>query len=146
MRGLIFVNKQISPKLFWYLHLYFTSLDTFETNFRQSWKDTLDSTKKGDGEVVMLHIFVENESMDVPLLFYRSDPTMNSDADTFRQLCMWYSWMQYKRGFGEVILPRPLARVDKVKVSIPARSITSNTTSSKPCADGRRGQLQTRTR
>ena len=119
MRVLVIVNKQISAELFWYLHLFLTSMDTFEMNYRQSWKDTLDAAKNGDSEVVMLNIFVGNESMAVPLLFDRSDATMNSDAETFKQLCMWYSWMQYKRGFGELVLPRRLARVDKVKVSIP---------------------------
>jgi hypothetical protein len=119
MRALIVVNKQISADVFWYLHLFLTSMDTFEMNFRQSWKDTLDAAKEGDSEVLMLNIFVGNESMAVPLLYNRIDPTMNSDAETFKQLCMWYSWMQYKRGFGELVLPRRLARVDKVKVSIP---------------------------
>jgi hypothetical protein len=118
-RALVIVNKQISAELFWYLHLYFTSLDTFEMNYRQAWKDRLESSKTGAGEVVMLNIFVGNDSMAVPLYLDRGDTTKNSDAETFRQLCMWYSWMQYKRGFGEVVLPRRLARVDKVKVSLP---------------------------
>jgi hypothetical protein len=118
-RALVVVNKQISAELSWYLHLYFTSLDTFEINYRQAWKDKLDSSRTGAGEVVMLNIFVGSDSMAVPLFFDRSDATKNSDAETFRQLCMWYSWMQYKRGFGEVVLPRRLARVDKVKVSLP---------------------------
>lgn len=116
MRALVVVNKQISADVFWYLHLFLTSMDTFEMNFRQSWKDSLDATKDGDSEVVMVNIFVGNESMAVPLLYNRIDPTMNSDAQTFKLLCMWYSWMQYKRGFGELVLPRRLARVDKVRV------------------------------
>lgn len=118
MHLLVFVNRHISAGLFWYLHLFFTSMDTFEINYRQSWKDALDATKDGDSEVVMLNIFVGNESMAVPLLYNQVDPTMNSDAETFKQLCMWYSWMQYKRGFGELVLPRWLARIDKVKVGI----------------------------
>jgi hypothetical protein len=125
MRALIVVNKQISADVFWYLHLFLTSMDTFEMNFRQSWKDTLDAAKDGDSEVFMLNIFVGNESMAVPLLYNRIDPTMNSDAETFKQLCMWYSWMQYKRGFGELVLPRRLARIDKVKVSLPSSRVST---------------------
>jgi hypothetical protein len=118
MRALVVVNKQMSADGFWYLHLFFTSIDTFEVTYRQSWKDTLDATKDGDSEVIMVNIFVGNESMAVPLLYNRVDPTMNTNAETCKQLCMWYSWMQYKRGFGELVLPRRLARVDKVEASI----------------------------
>jgi len=35
MRALVAINKQISAYLFWYLHLFFTSMDTFEMNYRQ---------------------------------------------------------------------------------------------------------------
>jgi hypothetical protein len=52
------------------------------------------------------------------VLFNKNDPTKNSDAETFRQLLMWYCWMQYKGGIGEVILPRKLVRVDKVQVGV----------------------------
>lgn len=117
MRVLVVINKH-APEVFWYLHLYFTSLNDFEMNFRQAWKDNLDSARSGADEVVMVNIFVGNESMAVPLLFNQSDATKNSDVRTFKQLGIWYSWMQYRRGFGEVILPRRLAHIDKVKVSL----------------------------
>jgi hypothetical protein len=29
---------------------------------------------------------------------------------------MWYAWMQYRRWFGERVIPRKLTRVDQVEV------------------------------
>jgi hypothetical protein len=111
------VNKR-APDLSWLMHLGGTSLDVFETDYRQAWQDTLAREKPGSGEVVIVNIFVGKDSMAVPVLFNKNDPTKNSDAETFRQLLMWYCWMQYKGGIGEVILPRKLARVDKVRVGV----------------------------
>jgi hypothetical protein len=111
------LNKSI-PDLSWLIHLCGTSLEVFETDYRQAWEDTLAREKSGSGEVVMVNIFVGKDSMSVPVLFNKSDATENSDAETFKQLLMWYCWMQYKGGFGEVLLPRKLVRVDKVQVGI----------------------------
>jgi hypothetical protein len=117
-RGLqivVALNKSI-PELSWMMHLGGTSLEVFETDYRQAWEDTLAHEKNGSGEVVMVNIFVGRDSMSVPVLFNKVDSTKNSDAETFKQLLMWYCWMQYKGGFGEVLLPRRLVRVDKVQV------------------------------
>jgi hypothetical protein len=117
-QAMIAVNKR-APRISWLLHLHAVTLDIFEKDFRQAWQDKLTRDCERDEVVANVIIFVGNESMSVPVLFNSKDTTRNCDAETFRQLLMWYSWMQYKRGFGEVILPRRLVRVDKVKVSVP---------------------------
>lgn len=112
------------PQLFWSLYLDYVifsmhfrnrllpDLDTFETNFVQAWLDYLSRI----GVVVKVKIFASGESMIVPILSENQGGQPASDATTFEHLVMWYSWMRYKRGFGELLLPRQLFRVDKVKV------------------------------
>jgi hypothetical protein len=111
------INQRISPKLSWLLYLYAVPLDDFEADFRQAWKEQLDSSSTGDGEVALINIFVGKESIPVPVLFNGKDETKNSDAETFRQLRQWYFWMQYKRGLAELVLPRHLMYIERIKVS-----------------------------
>lgn len=112
---LVSINKK-APTLFWLIYLLVAPSDKFETDFRQSCRDTLSSARSGTQKVAMISIFVGDNSISVPVLFSRTDATESSDAETFRQLRTWYSWLQYNRGFGEVILPKKLTRIDKVKV------------------------------
>lgn len=111
------INQKISPKLSWLLYLYAAPLDDFETDFRQAWIEHLDSSRTADDEVLMVNIFVEKESIPVPVLFNRKDEKKNRDAETFTQLRMRYFWMQYKRGVAELVLPRKLMYIERIKVS-----------------------------
>jgi hypothetical protein len=111
------VNKK-APTLFWLIYLLATPPVKFETDFRQSCNDQLSSTRSGTQEVVTINIFIGDNSIAVPVLFSKTDATESSDAKTFRQLRTWYSWLQYNRGFGEVVLPKKLTGIDKVKVRI----------------------------
>lgn len=112
---LVSINKKW-PTLFWLIYLLTTPPNKFETDFRQSCEDKLSSVRSGTQNVVMISIFVGDESTSVPVLFSSANATESSDAETFRQLRTWYSWLQYNRGFGEVVLPKKLTRIDKVKV------------------------------
>lgn len=112
---MLVINEQ-APTLFWFIRLYTTSLDEFENDFRQAWQDEL--MKSHNCKVVGLNIFVSGNAMSVPVAFDKEEPENNSDAETFKQLLMWYSWMQFKEGLGGMIMPRRLVRVDKVKVSV----------------------------
>jgi hypothetical protein len=98
-RTFITINQKLSPKISWLLYLYAVPVDDFETNFRQAWIEQLDSSRTGDDEVLMVNIFVGKESIPVPVLFNRNDEKKNRDAETFRQLRMWYFWLQYKGGW-----------------------------------------------
>ena len=117
IRTFITINQKISRKLSWLLYLCAVPLDDFETDFRQAWIEQLDSSRNGDDEVLMVNIFVGKESIPVPVLFNRNDEKKNRDAETFRQLRMWYFWMQYKRGLAELVLPRQLMYIERIKVS-----------------------------
>lgn len=136
VQTLIAMNK-ISPTVSWLLHLYGTGLEVFETDYLHAWTEELKRTANGSDEVVIINIFVGKESMSVPVLFNKGDKTKNSDAETFKQLLMWYSWIQYKGGFGELILPRRLVRVDKVRVGVFVfeTGLSSRSLNSKTCAD-----------
>ena len=116
-RLLVYINKR-TPTLFWLIYLLIASTDKFETDFRQSCEDKLTSVRRGAQNVVTISIFVGDQSISVPVLFSKTNASENSDAETFRQLRTWYSWLQHNRGGGEVILPKKLARIDKVKVRI----------------------------
>ncbi|KAK4543992.1 hypothetical protein LTR36_004766 [Oleoguttula mirabilis] len=50
------------------------------------------------------------------MLFDGRDEKIGSDRETFEMLRMWYCWMQVKRGFGEIILPRTLIRITQVQL------------------------------
>ena len=113
-RMLVSINKR-TPTLFWLIYLLTTSTDKFETDFRQSCEDKLTRARRGSQKVVTISIFVGDQSISVPVLFSKTE-SENSDSEIFRQLRTWYSWLQHNRGFGEVILPKKLARIDKVKV------------------------------
>ena len=117
IRTFITINQKISPKLSWLLYLCAVPLDDFETDFRQAWIEQLDSFRTGEDEVLMVNIFVGKESIPVPVLFNWVDVTKNRDAQTFTQLRMWYFWMQYKKGLAELVLPRQLMYIERIKVS-----------------------------
>jgi hypothetical protein len=112
---LVYINKR-TPTLFWLIYLLITSTDHFEIDFRQSCEDNLHSVRRSTQDVVTISIFVGDQSISVPVLFSKTYASENSDVETFRQLRTWYAWLQHNRGFGEVILPKKLARIDKVKV------------------------------
>lgn len=116
-RMLVSINKR-SPAIFWLIYLLITSTDEFETDFRQSCEDKLTSIRRGTQSVATISIFMGDQSISVPVLYSSTNASENSDAETFRQLRTWYSWLQHNRGFGEVILPKKLTRIDKVKVRI----------------------------
>ena len=90
--------------------------------------------------MVHVTIFVGDNAISVPIMFDKDKPARNSDAKTFQQLLMWYSWMQYKGGFGEVIIPRRLVRVDKVSVGLSI--FPPLTTSGSANVDSRSDMLQ----
>lgn len=112
---LIAINER-SPTLYWLIRLYTLPLDSFEFEYRHTWQGEL--RRSHDDKVVDLNIFGGGNSMSVPIAFDKEEPENNSDAETFKQLLMWYSWMQFKGGLGEMIIPRRLVRIDKVEVSI----------------------------
>jgi hypothetical protein len=96
------------------------------------------------GGTLDLQIFVGKDTFSAPILCKLDNNnvcTAGSDAETFDQLRMWYAWMQYKRGFGESVIPRRLIRVDKVKVRCPKRAIQDG----RWCMDGCTDRPSTRT-
>lgn len=109
------INRKL-PTLFWLFWLFSVSLDDFEKDFQKAWRDEFTLSQKR--KVTDLVIFVGGNPMLVPIAFDKETPENNSDAETFKHLRMWYSWMQFKRGLGEMIIPRRLVRIDKVEVSV----------------------------
>jgi hypothetical protein len=90
-------------------------LTAFEADYAQAWRETLQT----EGGALDLQIFVGRDALSVPVLFNKEvngNVTAGNDRQTLEQLSMWYNWMQYKRGFGERILPRRLIRINKVGV------------------------------
>jgi hypothetical protein len=119
-RLFLWTNK-FSPRLFWTVYfiiadwqLFDTTLTTFGDDFTQAWRDYFERK----GGTLDLQIFVGKDSFSVPILCKIENGvcTVGSDAKTFRSLRMWYAWMQYRRWFGERVIPRKLTRVDQVEV------------------------------
>jgi hypothetical protein len=120
-RASLALNRR-SPRLFWttylrlaYWGLFDATLTTFEADYAQAWREHLED----EGGALDLQIFVGRDALSVPVLFNvgnGGNVTTGSDDITLAHLRMWYEWMQYKRGFGERIIPRQLIRIDKVEV------------------------------
>jgi hypothetical protein len=110
------------PWLSWTIYFTFAqwgvfnaTLTNFGDDYSQAWRDHLEAK----GGTLDLQIFVGKDTFSAPILCKLDNNnvcTVGSDAETFGQLRLWYDWMQYKRGFGEIVIPRRLIRVDKVKV------------------------------
>lgn len=83
----------------------------------QAWQDQLERR----GQVSHIDIFVGKDSQQVPVLFDEKYGIGN-DRNTFEMLRMWYCWIQVKRGFGEILLPRKLVRIYKARVRQPHRT------------------------
>jgi hypothetical protein len=117
----LWTNKRY-PRVSWtiycsfaYWGLFDTNLTAFEADYAQAWREHLEA----EGGALDLQIFVGKDALPVPILFNignNGDVTAGDDRKTLEQLSMWYNWMQYKRGFGERILPRRLIRINKVEV------------------------------
>jgi hypothetical protein len=120
-RLFLWLNKG-HPRLSWtiycsfaYWGLFDTTLTAFEADYAQAWRENL----QAEGGALDLQIFVGRDALSVPILFNKEvngNVTAGNDRQTLEQLSMWYNWMQYKRGFGERILPRRLIRINKVGV------------------------------
>jgi hypothetical protein len=117
----LWTNKRY-PRISWtiycsfaYWGLFDTNLTAFEADYAQAWREHLEA----EGGALDLQIFVGKDALPVPILFNignNGNVTTGDDGKTLEQLSMWYNWMQYKRGFGERILPRRLIRINKVEV------------------------------
>lgn len=117
------MTNGIFPKLSWTVYfslarweLFDANLTTFGEDYTQAWRDHFE----GKGGTLDLQIFVGKDTYSVPIWAKIENGicTVGSDAETFHSLGMWYAWMQYKRGFGERVIPRQLIRVDKVEVTM----------------------------
>lgn len=113
---LLSLTNERLPALFWLIHLYGAPVDAFEQDFLQAWEDTL--VLRQDRKVAKVTIFVGGHSLSVPMPFDKDIVENNKDTETLKKLGMWYSWMQFRGGLGEVIIPRRLMRIDKVEVSV----------------------------
>lgn len=95
-----------------YTLLFSAAPEEWEGIYVEAWRKRLAQ----QGAVVNVNIFVGSKAMSVPLLYDPENSGIGTDRQTFEMLRMWYSWMQFRRGSGEVILPRKLKRIDRVKV------------------------------
>lgn len=89
-------------KLWWLLYYSFANVDDFEQNYMLAWQRTL-------GMKHRVCICVGSDSLRVPV-------AADSDSGTLQMLGMWYRWMLLKRGLPEMVLPKKVVRIDKVKV------------------------------
>ena len=86
----------------------------FQPDYLQAWRDKL----AREGPVIWVHIFMNRDSLCVPISFDPTSPDIGTDRRTFEALRMWYSFMCVKRGLSEIILPRRLMRIYKVEVGL----------------------------
>ena len=117
-RSLFIGNGKSSFMCFCWWTQYFLlySLDIFEEDYLRAWYDRLHR----EGAVVWVNIFLGSDVLCVPLSFDKTDDSIGTDRQTFESLRMWYSWLQVRRGFSEVLIPKRLVRVDRVSVRLHA--------------------------
>jgi len=102
------------PALSWSFLLPAVGPTVFFEEYRCAWRHKLEQK----GPVVEMSVCLGQEMLRVPILFDSGNQNIGSDRETFEMLHMWYSYMQSARGFGELLLPRRLARVFIVSVSV----------------------------
>ncbi|KAF7512971.1 hypothetical protein GJ744_011237 [Endocarpon pusillum] len=75
-----------------------------------AWRQKLEQSNNSGPASHDIHLYVENSYLKVPI------PTGPDDAATFRVLQMWYCMMQFRMGLGEILLPKRLTRIDRVRI------------------------------
>lgn len=94
--------------IWWLLYQLFADVGDFELDYIGAWRHKLEQSS--NSSPVEVHLYVENNYLKAPI------PTRLDDAATLRALQMWYCLLQSKMGTGEILLPKRLIRIDRVRV------------------------------
>ena len=86
----------------------------FEHNIVEAWGE------RSDGSRLLVHVFTEDEHMQVPIIM----PEAPTDDAVLSQLKMFYRVLKLNRGLAELLIPRELARIDTVTVSVSRLSVS----------------------
>jgi len=90
--------------LWWSLYFLLSEASDFEQNYLEAWSQR---------PTTFVHIFVGSDYLHAPL------PDDADDADTLKHLRMYYRLIRAQRSLLEIVLPKTLGRVDRVKVDHP---------------------------
>lgn len=110
-------NEETEEAGFWILISYFKRSErASKASTRRRTSEVSAHTSNGDGSDQPVArndvwLFVENEQVKVPLLLGGVD-----DSHLFKELRMFYRYMQVRRGLVELVIPRKLTRMDCVMV------------------------------
>jgi hypothetical protein len=96
--------------MWWQLHYCIADLHDAEENYLEAWAANLEL--QAPGRAARLHLFVGGEYVFAPIPIKRDW----DDTAVLARLRMWYRLLQSRQGLAEVLLPKRLTRVDKVKV------------------------------
>ena len=105
-------KQPLLGSIWWMAYSFIGDTASFEEGYLRAWYECLAS----EAPVTWINIFVGNRSLYVPILYDKVNQNIGNDRQIFETLRMWYSWLQLTRGFGEVVLPRRLTRIEKVGV------------------------------
>lgn len=97
-----------ATRFWWQMYSCTSDVHSFEQNYLEAWAHKLTVSRPP----TQLYLFIGGEHIYAPMPSTR----ISDDAETLETLRMWYKLLQSRRGLAELLLPKKLTRVDKVKV------------------------------